>query len=85
MLDDLRFNAQGDRVRLLVMDMQCTMVWAGLPIKRNHSGLKCSVGLVDGSARAIGNDGERFTLNGSTSSTFERLDAIPETADAQFR
>jgi prepilin-type N-terminal cleavage/methylation domain-containing protein len=82
LLDNLGNNARGLRVAVLVLDAQCTMDWPGLPLKANHVGAKCSAGLVDGSVRPLTNDAARFTLNGSTSDTYSRLDAILEAADA---
>jgi prepilin-type N-terminal cleavage/methylation domain-containing protein len=81
-LDDLGRNARGDMVVAIVMDMQCSMVWTGLPIKQTHGGRQCNIGLANGSTRTIANDNDQFTLNGSTSLTYQRLDAILERADA---
>lgn len=81
-LENLGNNARGRKVSVLILDAQCTMVWAGLPLKSNHNGEKCSVGLASGTVTSVTNDGARLTLSGNTSSTYQRLDQILETADA---
>lgn len=84
LLEDLGTNAQGGRVTALVMDMQCTMQWAGLPLKSNHGGTQSVVGFVSGGAGMFSNEGAELTLNGSTSATYTRLDRILEHADSLF-
>lgn len=81
-LSSLGDNAKGTPVRALILDMQCTMVWDGLPIKRNHDGKLCNVGFSDGSASVILNDKEAMTLLGPTGQTDKRLDVMLEYADS---
>lgn len=81
-IDKMGVNPAGNAIRVLVLDAQCTLNWPGLPIKRNHLGAECTLGLLDGGAKSFTNNDERFTMNGSTSDVFARLDAILETADS---
>lgn len=81
-LSSLGNNAQGKPIRVLIMDIQCTMTWTDLPKKRHHEGVACNVGLVDGSATTIPNTGENLTLKGPTWQVEERLNAMLEYADA---
>jgi len=80
-LSSLGNNARGHRVSALILDMQCTMEWPGLPLKHNHEGLLCSIGFTDGSAITAPNTHQNLTLMGDTSSVPERLDQIMEYAD----
>lgn len=80
-LSNLGKNAQGKPIAALVMDIQCTMKWEGLPEKRLHDGEFCNVGFVDGSAGPIKNKDEALTLLGSTQQVPQRLDSMLEYAD----
>lgn len=81
-LEGLGNNGEGEPVRVLVLDMQCTMSWQGLPKKNNHDGQGLSMGLVDGSARQVDNVDGALTLNGSTGRTYRRLDEMLINADS---
>jgi prepilin-type N-terminal cleavage/methylation domain-containing protein len=81
-LHNLPRNAKGKPIRVLTLDMQQALTWSGLPFKSNHAGAQCGLGFVGGNARMLPNTADRFTLNGSTSACFARLDAILEAADA---
>lgn len=81
-LSGLGDNAQDKPVRALIIDMQCIMVWTGLPTRRNHDGKLCSIGFSDGSAMTAPNKDENMTLMGNTSNTDKRLDAMLEYADS---
>ncbi len=83
-LANLGNNAQGMPIRALIMDMQATMEWDGLPTKRNHDGTVCCIGFVDGSAMAFPNKDDIFTFNGTTGLYEQRLNAILEAADATY-
>ena len=63
------------------MDMQCTMVWTGLPLKSIHGGVLCCAGMVTGNAKTLFNADAGLTLNGVTSNTYARLDDMLERAD----
>jgi prepilin-type N-terminal cleavage/methylation domain-containing protein len=80
-LASLGNNAQGRRLTALILDMQCTMVWEGLPLKRNHDGVLACIGFTDGSAIAVPNKDQLLTLMGDTSAVEQRLDEILEYAD----
>lgn len=79
-LGSLSRNARGKRLAALILDMQCSITYTGLPKKDNHGGKMCSVGFADGSASAVENTDQRFTLNDVGVET--RLNAIFEAADA---
>lgn len=81
-LANLGNNAQGKRIAALIVDMQCEMQWAGLPIKKNHDGTRCGMGFSDGSARFVPNTNQKLTLNGPTDMVDQRLDEILEYADS---
>lgn len=81
-LSDLGKNNQGQRITALIMDMQSTMEWDGLPTKRPHDGVKCCIGFVDGSAGVYPNTDNNLTLMGSTSLVEERLNSMLEYADS---
>jgi hypothetical protein len=83
-LGSLGDNAQGRRVTALVIDAQCTLVWTGVPLKRNHQGLRCGIGFIDGSAIAVPNTNENLTLMGNTGQVEQRLNSIFEYADTLF-
>lgn len=80
-LVNLGNNAKGIPITALVMDIQCTMVWNGLPIKRNHDGTVCCIGFIDGSAMAFPNTDQNLTLLGSTGQVEQRLNKMLEYAD----
>jgi prepilin-type N-terminal cleavage/methylation domain-containing protein len=81
-LSNLGNNAQGQRLRVLVMDMQCTLEWEGVPFRRNHDGLRCNLGLADGSAITVPNTEENMTLLGPTGQVEPRLNSMLEYADS---
>jgi hypothetical protein len=81
-LVNLGNNAAGKPIRALIMDMQCTMEWNGLPIKRNHDGKTSCIGFTDGSAAAFPLSAGQLTLEGSTSMVPQTLDKMLEQADA---
>ncbi len=81
-LANLGDNARGNRVTALIMDMQCTMVWAGLPVKNNHEGTHCCIGFADGSAMLFPNTDQNLTLQGSTGAVEQRLNQMLEYADS---
>jgi type II secretory pathway pseudopilin PulG len=81
-LANLGNNAQHKPIRALVIDMQCTMEWEGLPIRRNHDGLRCNIGFTDGSAISVPNTDENLTLLGPTGGVPQRLDHMLEYADS---
>ena len=81
-LANLGNNAQGKRIAALIVDMQCEMQWAGLPIKKNHEGARCGIGFTDGSARLVPNTDQRLTLSGPTDQVEQRLDEMLEYADS---
>ena len=80
-LESLGNNAQGRKIVALVIDMQCTLDWTGLPIKKNHDGTMCNVGFIDGSVIAVPNTDQNMTLMGSTSAVETRLNSMLEYAD----
>ena len=80
-LASLGNNAQGRRITVLVMDMQCELEWAGLPKKRPHEGLRCGIGFIDGSARTVRNIDRALTFMGSVDHVEERLNEMLEAAD----
>ncbi|HUT59229.1 MAG TPA: prepilin-type N-terminal cleavage/methylation domain-containing protein [Phycisphaerae bacterium] len=80
-IEGLGTNTAGQPIKALIVDMQCTMEWTGLPTKSNHGGKDLSLGLVDGSTKRVDNVSDRLTLNGATGDTFKRLDQILEHAD----
>jgi prepilin-type N-terminal cleavage/methylation domain-containing protein len=85
-LDQLGFNARGDRVRALVMDMNSLMPIPGVPTRTNHDGLRVSVGFVDGGARSFHTpDGELTMRPQDAGRMAERLDEVLEHADALAR
>lgn len=81
-LSSLGNNTQGRKIKALVMDMQCTMVWNGLPIKQNHGGTQCSIGFADGSAIVVANTDQNLTLLGATGDVENRLNGMLEYADS---
>lgn len=81
-LANLGNNAQGRRITALVMDIQCTLQWTGLPIKKNHEGTRCSIGFVDGSAIVVPNTDQKLTLICPTNLLEQRLNEILEYADS---
>lgn len=82
-IDNLGKNQSGDRVSALIFDIQCEMVWQGLPQKKIHEGTKCSLGFVNGGAKTVSNEDKALTLNGSTSDTYKRLDQMLQAADTK--
>jgi prepilin-type processing-associated H-X9-DG protein len=75
-------NAQGKRVTALILDIQATMDWIGLPKKKLHDGVKCNIGFADGSVITVRNKDDNLTFSGPTSDTEFRVDHIFEYADS---
>jgi len=83
-IDDLGFNAAGEPVRALVMDMNSLMTMA--PQRTNHRGLRVSVGFVTGSAEMFETPNDELTLRPQDAADFMgRLDEILEYADTLGR
>ena len=86
--EDLGFNAAGDRVRALIMDMNSRMQVPGMErhTRTNHGGKKVSVGFVDGHTEVVSNADDPMTLrDGDEEVVFERLDEILQYADKLSR
>ena len=86
--EDLGFNAAGDRVKALVLDMNSRMQVPGVErhTRTNHGGTEVSVGFVDGHTDVFWNRDDQMTLrHGDEEVVFERLDEILEYADTLAR
>ena len=86
--EDLGFNAAGDSVRALILDMNSRMQVPGMErhTRTNHDGTEVSVGFVDGHTELVSNADDPMTLRaGDEEVVFERLDEILEYADTLSR
>ena len=81
-LGSLGMNKKGAKITALAMDVQCTLRYQAVPIKRPHDGVGSTIGYMDGSAKYVPNVGENLTLKGDVNSVDRRLDGILEYADS---
>ena len=84
LLSDLGFNAVGDPVSALVMDVNSWMPIQS--VRFNHRGLKVSIGFVDGSADIIDQPNKEYSLRAGDEGNYgdgipPRLDEILQAAD----
>jgi prepilin-type N-terminal cleavage/methylation domain-containing protein/prepilin-type processing-associated H-X9-DG protein len=87
-IEDLGFNAAGDRVRALIMDMNSRMQVPGMErhTRTNHGGTDVSVGFVDGHTKVVNNTDDSLTMrSGDEPDLFGRIDEIYQYADTLGR
>jgi prepilin-type N-terminal cleavage/methylation domain-containing protein len=80
-LENLGFNAQGDRVTALVMDANSLLELPGFDQRTNHGAKFVSIGFVDGHVDMFDNDEGELTLEGGEMSMLPAMDAAYEHAD----